>query len=199
MTSIILLLTLSLFTYAQSSGGGSETVSPLYYGLPASSIISIMVSETVEGSVQGSFQVSEEVVFGALAFSAETGKNVFITSFHVVEDVIQFTIETSTGVAQASPNVIQFVLMAPVSIFETAVSASGDGSSMMDQISSGKPIPVQVEPFKVGHEQKQAGWNLTTKDLASYAQKTNIKNPSSKVTPFTMVVLNDLGRQLYSP
>ena len=207
----------TLTTYAQSSGGSGSDTSD-FMAPPSSFIASIMSGEMVEGSF-GSVQNSGEVASQALAFSAKTGENIFITSFTLMKEVVQITVEASAkgggSASEASQNTIEFVLTAPRSIFREASLASSNGENLISnhakdyniqyegaEISTVyvpvDPIPLRVEPFKVGHEKTLAGHTLTVKvSPPQLNQLDHWTAHNNTALPLQMMVLNDIGYQLY--
>ncbi len=209
VAGLLVLGALTLTAHAQSSGASSESSDFMF---PSTSfVVSIMSGEMVEGSF-GSVQSVGELASQALTFSAETGEDMFITSFTLMKEVIQITVQVSTKGVEAGQDVIEFVLTAPRSAFQTASLASSNGANLISDHARDyrmqykktevqtiqipvDPIPLQVQPFKVGQEQKLAGHTLTVKGSASQPQPSGQDTSDNKA--LQLMVLNDLGKQLY--
>ena len=200
---------LTLTTHAQSSGGSGSEASD-FMSPPSSLIVSIMSGEMVEGSF-GSVQSVGKGVSQALEFSVKTGEDVFITSFTLMKEEVQITVEANN---EDSQNITEFVLTAPRSDFRTATLASSNGANLISghatkydfQYKGAEvetiqvpvdPIPLRVQPFKVGHEQTLAGHTLTVKEGPAQPNQSEGASQKNKALPFSMMVLNDVGSQLY--
>ena len=207
ITCTLVFCALTLTAKAQSSGAFSESSD--FMNPPSSLMVSIMSGEMVEGSF-GSVQSMGESFTEALTFSAKTGADIFITSFTLMKDVVQITLSTSKkSPAKASQD---FVLTASRSDFRTATISSRNGANLISDHANDyhvqykgadvqtiqvpvDPIPLRVQSFTVGQEQKLIGHTLTIKKDST--QPTTGEGTSHDKKAFQLMVLNDIGKQLY--